>query len=141
MTRHVFSFLAAFALGCIAALAVRSAWFQPYAVGDGGAAAVGYAPMVDNSTASAASIPASAAAPPAAVAPAADPHAGHAGTAPRTTVNTVCALCGMDVDPSIEPATYQGKLIGFGCRMCPPKFARDPDRYGPAALANQVVED
>jgi hypothetical protein len=47
----------------------------------------------------------------------------------------------MDVDPSIAPATYKGKLIGFGCRMCPPKFARDPDLYGPAALENKVVAE
>ena len=52
------------------------------------------------------------------------------------TVNTICAVCGMEVDPDIPPATYQGKLIGFGCSACPPKFAADPERYGPHALHN-----
>jgi len=54
-------------------------------------------------------------------------------------VNTVCAICGMDVDPDIPPATYEGKLVGFGCAACPPKFAKAPDRYGPHALRNEVA--
>ena len=54
-------------------------------------------------------------------------------------VNTVCAICGMDVDPAVKPAVYQGKLVGFGCAACPPKFAKDPDRYGPSALRNEVA--
>ena len=65
------------------------------------------------------------------------------GTAPTSApmaVNTVCAICGMTVDPKIPTALYHGKVIGFGCKACPPKFAADPERYGPAALANQVVE-
>jgi YHS domain-containing protein len=49
-------------------------------------------------------------------------------------VNTTCAICGMPVDPKLPTATYQGKTIGFGCRMCPPKFQADPDRYGPGFL-------
>jgi YHS domain-containing protein len=49
-------------------------------------------------------------------------------------VNTTCAICGMPVDPRFPTATYQGKTIGFGCRMCPPKFAAEPERYGPAFL-------
>ena len=52
------------------------------------------------------------------------------------TVNTICAVCGMEVDPSLPPAMYQGKLIGFGCSACPLKFAADPERYGPHALHN-----
>ncbi len=62
--------------------------------------------------------------------------------APETAVvvNTVCAICGMDVDPDIQPANYQGKLIGFGCSACPPRFAREPDRYGPSALRNEVAK-
>jgi hypothetical protein len=76
-----------------------------------------------------------------------DPHA-QVGIAPQSiaptsvpvAVNTVCAICGMAVDPEIPTALYQGKAIGFGCKACPPKFAAQPQRYGPAALANQVVE-
>lgn len=55
----------------------------------------------------------------------------------QEVVNTICAICGMPVDPSIPPADYQGKKVGFGCRACPPKFSADPDRYGPFALADQ----
>jgi YHS domain-containing protein len=55
-------------------------------------------------------------------------------------VNTVCAICGMDVDPRLPTQQYQGKTIGFGCRMCPPKFKADPDRYGPAYLRNEVIK-
>lgn len=60
--------------------------------------------------------------------------------AAATVVNTLCALCGMPVDPSIKPADYNGKLVGFGCPACPPIFAKEPDRYGPSALRNEVVE-
>jgi YHS domain-containing protein len=72
-------------------------------------------------------------------------HAGHAAPAsasadPGKPVNTVCAICGMDVDPRMPTAEYQGKTIGFGCRMCPPKFKADPDRYGPLYLKNEVVK-
>jgi YHS domain-containing protein len=70
-------------------------------------------------------------------------HAGHnqAGPAPATTaVNTICAICGMPVDPRLGIIEYKGKLIGFGCKTCPPKFKADPEKYGEAALKNQVVE-
>ena len=155
MTKHLVFFLAAFAIGSVAALAARSVLFKPYADHTGHPAPADYAPMVDNSAAPAADphaghgktaepalAPATAPTPAKAPAPAADdPHAGHGAMKAPATVNTVCAICGMDVDTSIKPATYQGKLVGFGCRMCPPKFARDPDRYGPAALRNEVVEN
>jgi hypothetical protein len=55
-------------------------------------------------------------------------------------VNTVCAICGMDVDPKIPTAEYQGKTIGFGCKMCPPKFKAAPDKYGPSYLRNEVLK-
>ena len=51
-----------------------------------------------------------------------------------TPVNTTCAICGMPVDPKLPTATYQGRTIGFGCRMCPPKFQAEPDRFGPGFL-------
>lgn len=120
MTKHVLAFLGAFLVGATLAFALRTARHDPYA-----------APA-------AAETPATRPAP--AVAPAADPHAGHASApAAAPTVNSVCAICGMDVDPAIKPATYQGKLVGFGCAACPAKFAREPDRYGPAALRNEVA--
>jgi hypothetical protein len=112
--KSVLLFLATFLLGAVIAFATRTALHEPYAA------------------------PAPAVTP---AAPAADPHAGHtAAAAPAATVNTVCAICGMDVDPDLKPATYEGKLVGFGCAACPPKFAKDPDRYGPSALRNEVVK-
>lgn len=77
-----------------------------------------------------------------------DAHAGHqqdqaaASTAPAATaaVNTICAVCGMPVDPTLGTIAYKGKLIGFGCKTCPAKFRADPAKYGEAALKNQVVE-
>ena len=147
MKTHLTFFIAAFAVGCLAALAARAAWFQPYADHSGHPVAPAYSQMVTNTAAPATdphaghAAPAQPAAPAVAPAPAADPHAGHGAMKTGATVNTVCAICGMDVDPSIKPATYKGKLVGFGCRMCPPKFAADPERYGPAALENRVVEN
>ena len=111
--KSVFVFLATFLVGAALALAARTALHKPYAE------------------------PAPSPAAPA-VAPAVDPHAGHA-SADAKPVNTVCAICGMDVDPEIKPAAYQGKLVGFGCAACPPKFAKNPDRYGPSALRNEVA--
>lgn len=121
--KSVILFLATFLLGAALALGARIVMHKPYAE------------------------PASKTlAPP----PAPDPHAGHAAAekqepavpapaADAKPVNTVCAICGMDVDPEIKPAVYQGKLVGFGCAACPPKFAKDPDRYGPSALRNEVA--
>ena len=76
-------------------------------------------------------------APPAADQPA--PAAPAAATS-QAPVNTICAICGMDVDPDIATAQYQGKTIGFGCAACPPKFAANPDTYGPFALQNKEAE-
>jgi hypothetical protein len=150
MKTHLLFFVSAFTLGCVAALAARTAWSKPPA----GAAEPSVAAAYSQRVAHAASPTSDSSAEPegraSASAPSsstkgtsgpADPHAGHAAAKPGATVNTICAICGMDVDPSIKPATYRGQLVGFGCRMCPPKFARDPDRYGPAALENKVVND
>lgn len=103
--RHIFIFLACFVVGAMAALAVRTARHQPHPV-----------------------LPAAVAAP----APSSPGATATAG--PGNPVNTTCAICGMPVDPRLPTATYQGKTIGFGCRMCPPKFQADPERYGPAFL-------
>lgn len=116
-------FAGAFVVGALLALALRSARHDPYS-----------APAQDSAPAVA----------PMPAAPA-DPHAGHdhgKATVPtaQTPVNTVCAICGMDVDPKLPTALYQGKVIGFGCKACPGQFAANPEKYGPAALANRVVE-
>ena len=66
-------------------------------------------------------------------------HGDHVNHASPKPVNTVCAICGMPVDPSVPTVQYKGKTIGFGCKMCPPKFAAEPDKYGPLYLRNEVV--
>lgn len=119
--KPVLLFLATFLLGAALAFATRTALHEPYASVPGSA---GFQP---------ASAPV-------------DLHAAHTSAAPAapgstSTVNTTCPICGMDVDPSLKPATYQGKLVGFGCAACPPKFAKDPDRYGPSALRNEVAKN
>lgn len=141
MTRSFFIFLGTFAAGALIALVARAAFFEPHAAREANPVGGGdYAPMVTNTLG-----------PQNAATPAADPHAGH-GRAPdapaaapvvasaNQPVNTVCSICGMDVDQKIPTATYQGKTIGFGCKMCPPKFAKDPDRWGPMYLKNEVVK-
>lgn len=112
MIRSILTFAGMFLLGAFLALLMRAARFEAHA---DPAAPAG----------SSAAHPPAAALPPAAAA--------------EKPVNTVCAICGMDVDPKLPTAVYQGKVIGFGCRMCPPKFARDPERWGPLYLRNEVV--
>ena len=46
----------------------------------------------------------------------------------------------MAVDPKLETLEYQGKTIGFGCKLCAPKFKADPERYGPLYLKNEVIK-
>lgn len=103
--RHILLFLACFVAGAAATLAVRTARHQPHPV-----------------------------LPPPAATPASFPAGAPANIAHGNPINTTCAICGMPVDPRLPTASYQGKTIGFGCRMCPPKFQADPDRYGPAFL-------
>jgi hypothetical protein len=145
MTRSILLFISTFLVGAIIALVARAALFQPHAQHE--AAPVGggdYAPMVTNKLAPATPAPKPA--------PAVEDHSAHGATtssnagttsvasADDKPVNTVCAMCGMDVDPNLPTATYQGKTIGFGCRMCPPRFHKDPDRWGPLYLRNEVVK-
>lgn len=156
MTRSILIFLGMFITGAVLALVARAALFKPHAAHESTAAGGGdYAPMVSNALTPAKSdtAPAAPAAPAKGPAAAKDEHAGHdhgnsstAGTAASASapsdqpVNTVCAICGMDVDPKLPTAQYQGKTIGFGCRMCPPKFRADPDRWGPLYLKNETVK-
>lgn len=135
MTRSLFIFLGTFAVGAFVALVARAAFFEPHSAREANAVGGGdYAPMVTNTLAprdgATAGAPASSA-----VATGAS-----VASADGKPVNTVCAICGMDVDPKLPTATYQGKTIGFGCKMCPPKFAKDPDRWGPLYLKNEVVK-
>ena len=119
MTRHIIIFFACFLVAAVATTAVRAIRHDPHA---GPVAALHGTDMTPE------------------VVPAVDPHAGHnMPSQAMTPVNSVCAICGMPVDASLPTAMYQGKVIGFGCRACPPKFAKEPDRYGPSALLNRVV--
>lgn len=136
MIRSALLFFSTFVVGALIALVARAAWFSPHAErATAVAASEEYAPMVSPS-------------PVASPTPSAPSHHHDAVPAPATTaaqgdgqpVNTLCAICGMDVDPSLPTAEYQGQTIGFGCRMCPPKFKANPDRYGPAYLRNELYE-
>ena len=108
MIRHAFIFLGAFLVGAVAVLVFRTSRHDPHSGHPAAAARV--------SSAQPAAAPAQAEAKP---------------------VNTICAICGMPVDPRLPTAVYQGQVIDFGCRMCPPKFQADPDKYGPAYLRNE----
>ena len=119
MIRHVLIFLGTFVLGAAAVLVMRTASHDPY------------------------SSPKTEAPPAAAPAPAASPHGSSehaAAPADAKPVNTICAICGMAVDSKLPTAVYQGQVIGFGCRMCPPKFKADPDKYGPSYLKNERMK-
>lgn len=120
MTRHLIIFLATFATGAVIALGARAVRHNPHSEAAGLPAHVASASGQD------------AASP---VPPARTPDSTSG------TVNTVCAICGMDVDPRLPAADYKGYKIGFGCAACPPKFARNPDKWGPSALKNEVLED
>ena len=141
MIRTLFVFIGTFVAGALIALVVRTARFQPHAESGGHPPTADYAPMVSNVLAP---TPARAA-PDAGPAKPATPELGvgqpAAAAAPGQTVNSVCAICGMPVDPRLPTIEYQGKTIGFGCRMCPPKFKAAPDRYGPFYLRNEVIKN
>jgi hypothetical protein len=151
MIRNIFIFIGTFVVGAVIALVARAAMFNEHAGHEGHPTAGGdYAPMVTNApapakTSSEATSAGGTKRPAATKAAAPDPHAGHgAMTATDATsdkpVNTVCAICGMEVDPKLPTLEYQGKKIGFGCKICPPKFKADPDRYGPFYLRNEVIK-
>lgn len=129
MIRQVLIFVIAAGIGGVLALAVRSAVHQPYA-----------APAVEQPNGHEHQTPT---APLPEKTPANDPHAGHAAAPAAASankpVNDICAICGMDVDPELPTATFQGKIIGFACLKCPPKFAKDPEHYGPAYLRNEKL--
>ena len=117
MIRHLSIFAATFAVGVVLAVVIRTAMYHPNAAAT--------APPMPVSTTTPVSVPASAPAPPSSAA----------------AVNSICAICGMPVNPALGTAEYHGKRIGFGCSTCPAKFAANPDKYGPSALENKVVSE
>ena len=159
MIRHIVVFVVTFAIGAGIAVILRTGSRHPYAehadhATPPMATAMAEAPPSSAVQAPPSAEPATAMAMPASAAPAPQPeHAehehdhGHAASpaapappADATPVNTICAICGMPVDPALGTATYKGSVIGFGCKTCLPKFKADPAKYGEAALKNQVVE-
>ena len=149
MIRHIFTFIALFVVGALAAFATRAARHQPHQEVSAHTSAE-HAAMVSNpltsqkpATSGAAMNDAKGGTTAMKASSATTSHEGHAMATPAAKadgpVNTVCAICGMDVDPALPTAEYKGQTIGFGCRMCPPKFAAEPDKYGPLYLRNEVV--
>ena len=129
MTRHFFIFLGTFLVGALVALAARTATYRPEPAKSATATGHGEHPPLATHM------------------PKSD-HAGHVPAAtPATanpsvveTVNSVCAICGMPVDSALPTLEYQGRKIGFGCKMCAPKFKAEPDKYGPLYLRNEVIK-
>ena len=133
MTKNIILFVATFIAGALITLSARTALHKPFATTTGRIENTAYVPMVNNSPPAAAP----------ATAPATVPPAPTAHVAPEPSAkaaNTICAVCGMEVDPDLPTATYQGKIIGFGCKTCPATFAANPELYGPAALRNEVAK-
>lgn len=133
MPKHILLFAATFILGALIALAARTATHDPHAQARTADAQTSQ-PLPSNHLHDAN---------PAAAKPKTD--GSDAKTKSQTSdasapVNTVCAICGMAVDPKLPTLEYQGKKIGFGCRMCPPKFKANPDKYGPYYLRNEVIK-
>ncbi|WP_414663729.1 hypothetical protein [Horticoccus sp. 23ND18S-11] len=143
MTRSLFIFLGTFVAGALIALVARAAMYQPHAGHESGAAETSAAVSTNARPAAAPADGKTSAvkmtAP--AAAHAHDAPAAATAVADKTPVNAVCAICGMKVDPSLPTAEYQGKTIGFGCKMCAPKFKADPDRYGPLYLKGEVLKN
>ena len=132
MTRHLVIFISCFFIAAVVTTIVRTSRHQPYGGTPGAQTSAGATSAPVSGTAE--------------VGPQAAPDSTLEATPASTSsaavpVNTICALCGMPVNPALPTAVYQGKVIGFGCKACPPRFAKEPDTYGPAALANQIVED
>lgn len=149
-TRNIVIFIGTFVAGALIALVVRAAMFEPEVVdhSEPGAARE-YAAMVSNPlTPAKAGDPKTgsetAASAGNAKASPAGPHAHQSSATENdpdgSPVNTVCAICGMNVDPQLETLEYQGKTVGFGCKLCAPKFKADPERYGPLYLKNEVIK-
>ena len=149
MIRHVFTFIAMFVVGALAAFATRAARHQPHQEVSAHTSAE-HAAMVSNPLTSqkpatpGAGMNAKGETMGAKASSAPGPHEGHTMATPAAKadgpVNTVCEICGMDVDPKLATLEYQGKKIGFGCKMCPPKFKAEPDKYGPYYLRNEVIK-
>ena len=140
MIRLVIIFTVTFALGALIAVVVRTSAHRPYAM-----ASVSMPPVAAAPSAAAPSAATPSAVTPSAATPsAAMPNVHHMPNATPdaqvTSVNTICAICGMPVNPALGTALYHEQRIGFGCKTCPGQFAANPEKYGPSALKNVIAE-
>ena len=151
MKRHIVIFVVTFLAGALVAFAMRTVMHEPHATAAVSAPEMRpQSVMVNNALKPAVGKPSDGAqharhtAVPAAAAANVSEQHDHGATETSKpaseVVNTRCAICGMPVDPSLPTGEYEGKKIGFGCRMCPPKFKADPDKYGPYYLRNEVIK-
>lgn len=124
MLRQGLFFVLAVGAGALLILVVRSAWHRPYdaAIHAWSAPTVPQPASVDLKKK-----------------PTVEPRAERPATSLVRPVNTVCSLCGMDVDPEIPSVIFNGEAIGFACLKCPPKFKQDPGLFGPYYLRNEKV--
>ena len=153
MSRAIVILVISFVIGAGCALIVRAGLHHPYAVTD---APMSSPPAMDAHAPvhlpAEPSTPASALAPVTAPKPSASAPPAPVGALDlsgilalkpgKDTVNTICPVCGFEVDPTLPTSTYHGLVVGFGCRpnRCKEKFDAEPERYGPAALANRKAE-
>jgi YHS domain-containing protein len=59
-----------------------------------------------------------------------DKQAGQSRSAP--TSQPINKMCAVEHDDPVDPAVtveYKGKVIGFCCKDCVPKFKEDPEKY------------
>ncbi len=117
MSKNILLFIGAFFVGALITLAIRTAKHDPYI--SPLTAPERIESVIDTNS---------------------HQHAEASPAAGEIPVNTVCPICGMDVDPNVATAMYEGKIVGFGCKNCPPKFAAEPEAFGPSALENKVAE-
>jgi hypothetical protein len=153
MSRSLLIFVACFLVGAAGALVARAALHHPYADAPEAAAPAPAAPPQDGEHRHPTAPPADGehhhpTAPPAdgehhhpTAPPADDEHhpAPTAAPGPTAIRNTVCPVCGFEVDRKLPTSRYHDQVIGFACETnhCKAKFDADPERYGPAALANR----
>jgi YHS domain-containing protein len=50
-------------------------------------------------------------------------------SADAIAVNKMCPITGDAIDPKGPKVMYDGKVIGFCCSDCPPKFKENPAKY------------
>ena len=53
-------------------------------------------------------------------------------TRPTASAKPINKYCAVDRDDAVDPTVtylYQGKVIGFCCEDCIPKFKADPEKY------------